>query len=182
MLLDDAATQEEGDASLPEPEAEPEPARARLLMIGDLLMHEGVIYSGEREDGSFNYDHLFTHIADDVRAADVAVLNQETILGGTAFPYSGYPQFNSPQELGDADNMTKIAIGLSVNGEQRSSVVIDNLQEEVGRVIEGVSRFFTIRQGDILLYGKPADKALVEVNDHITGLLNGQVLTEFNIK
>ena len=85
-------------------------------------------------------------------------------------------------ELGDANNLTGIEISLSVNGEKRSTAVVDNLQEEVGRVIEGVSRFFTIRQGDILLYGKPADKALVEVNDHITGLLNGQVLTEFNIK
>ena len=98
------------DSDEPEEPAEPEPVHARLLMIGDLLMHDGVIYSGQREDGSFNYDHLFTHIVDDVRAADVAVLNQETILGGTAFPYTGYPQFNSPQELGDAE----VAAGFDV--------------------------------------------------------------------
>ncbi|MBO5853400.1 MAG: CapA family protein, partial [Bacteroidales bacterium] len=34
--------------------------------------------------------------------ADIAVINQETILGGSFVPYDGYPNFNSPNELGDA--------------------------------------------------------------------------------
>lgn len=33
---------------------------------------------------------------------DLAYYNQETILGGKAIPYSNYPRFNSPQEVGDA--------------------------------------------------------------------------------
>ena len=105
------AADSEADAE-PEPEPEPvqEPVEFKLMMIGDLLMHEGVIYSGQRADGSFNYDHLFAQIASDITEADVAMLNQETILGGTAFPYSGYPVFNTPQELGDAE----VAAGFDV--------------------------------------------------------------------
>ena len=88
------------EVSDPKPD---EPVTVDLMMVGDLLLHEGVIYSGDQGDGTFNYDHLFTHIADDVAAADIAVLNQETILGGSNWPYTGYPVFNSPQELGDAE-------------------------------------------------------------------------------
>lgn len=89
----------------PAPEvAEPvEPATVHLMMVGDILMHMGVIEGGNRGDGSYNYDHLFAPIAADIAEADLAVLNQETILGGSQWPYSGYPSFNSPQEVGDAE-------------------------------------------------------------------------------
>ena len=70
----------------------------------------GIIEGGARADGTRNYDHLFVPIASDVAEADVAVLNQETILGGTRWPYSGYPMFNSPQEVGDAE----VAVGFDV--------------------------------------------------------------------
>lgn len=80
-----------------------EPVSVRLMMIGDILMHMGVVESGYQSDGSLNYDHLFAHILDDVAKADVAVLNQETILGGSDWSYSGYPAFNGPQEVGDAE-------------------------------------------------------------------------------
>lgn len=80
-----------------------EPVSMQLMAVGDMLMHMGVIESGNMGDGSYNYDHLFAPIAADVAEADVAVLNQETILGGTQWPYSGYPSFNSPQEVGDAE-------------------------------------------------------------------------------
>ena len=81
-----------------------EPVEVRLMMIGDILLHMGVIESGNRGDGTYNFDHLFVPILDDVAQADVAVLNQETILGGNGWAYSGYPSFNGPQEVGDAES------------------------------------------------------------------------------
>ena len=73
-----------------------------LLAVGDNLIHIQVIDSGKRADGSYNYDHLYSNVKDIISAADIAVINQETILGGKAFPYSGYPRFNSPHEIGTA--------------------------------------------------------------------------------
>ena len=32
----------------------------------------------------------------------MSVIDQETVLGGSEFEYTGYPVFNSPQEVGDA--------------------------------------------------------------------------------
>ena len=73
-----------------------------LLAVGDNLIHIEVVQSGLKEDGSYNYDHLYDEIKDDIMAADIAVVNQETILGGRDLTYSGYPAFNSPTEIGDA--------------------------------------------------------------------------------
>jgi poly-gamma-glutamate synthesis protein (capsule biosynthesis protein) len=73
-----------------------------LLAVGDNLIHIEVVQSGKQEDGSLNYDHLYSNLKEEIKAADIAVVNQETILGGDDFPYSGYPNFNSPTEIGDA--------------------------------------------------------------------------------
>lgn len=73
-----------------------------LLAVGDNLIHIEVVESGEQIDGSYNFDHLYDNIIEDISAADIAIINQETILGGSDFPYSGYPAFNSPTEIGDS--------------------------------------------------------------------------------
>lgn len=73
-----------------------------LLAVGDNLIHIQVVNSGKQPDGSYNYDHLYENLKEQISSADLAIINQETILGGDEFPYSGYPNFNSPTELGDA--------------------------------------------------------------------------------
>ena len=105
LVVNDVMADEADEAQPEEPAVKEhiEPVTIRLMMVGDILMHMGVIESGNRGDGTYGYDHLFAPIADDIAWADVAVLNQETILGGTGWPYSGYPVFNSPQEVGDAE-------------------------------------------------------------------------------
>lgn len=73
-----------------------------LLAVGDNLIHIEVVQSGKQEDGTYSFDHLYDEIKDEIMAADIAVINQETILGGKALNYSGYPAFNSPTEIGDS--------------------------------------------------------------------------------
>lgn len=79
-----------------------EPVNVDLIMVGDILAHEGVYNSGFYPDGTVNYDHIFAQLKDDIQAADIAIVNQEVVLGGTELGLSGYPCFNSPTELGDA--------------------------------------------------------------------------------
>ncbi len=75
-----------------------------LIMVGDMLMHKKVVNTGLREDGSYNFDHLFAPVRAEIEKADIAIVNQETILGGEGMGgYTGYPRFNSPHELGDAE-------------------------------------------------------------------------------
>ena len=74
----------------------------QVVMVGDMLMHGRVMESGLLEDGNYNFDHLFENVKDSIENADLALVNQETILGGTELGLSGYPAFNSPYELGDS--------------------------------------------------------------------------------
>lgn len=73
-----------------------------LVMVGDVLLHTPVSDSGLMEDGSYNYSHLFRNVRNDIEEADIALVNQEVILGGTELGLSGYPAFNGAYEVGDA--------------------------------------------------------------------------------
>lgn len=73
-----------------------------LMAVGDNLMHMGIVETGVQPDGSYNYDVLFQGMEDYLEAADIKIINQETILGGNDLGFSGYPLFNSPTQVGDA--------------------------------------------------------------------------------
>ncbi len=93
----------------PEPTATPIPTPTpfpeydiNLMMVGDNLMHMGIVSTGAQSDGTYNYDFLFDGITDFLDLAEIKIINQETIFGGNHEGFSGYPNFNSPTEVGDA--------------------------------------------------------------------------------
>ena len=86
------------------------PTTIDICMVGDVLLHPSVYSSGRTADGSYDFSHLFANVSDEVAACDLAIVDQETILGGTGMGLSGYPVFNGPQEVGDAE----VAAGFDV--------------------------------------------------------------------
>ena len=94
----------------PEPETqseseiqpEPEPSRISIIMVGDILLHTPVEESAKQEDGSYNFDAVFANTKEEIEAADLAIVNQEVIIGGEELGISGYPAFNAPYAIGDA--------------------------------------------------------------------------------
>ncbi len=100
--LTDLDSQIESEAIV-EVTEEKEPDSMRIVMVGDMLMHERIVESGLQEDGTYNFDHLFANVKDTIEEADFAIVNQETIMGGPSFGYTGYPSFNSPYELAHAE-------------------------------------------------------------------------------
>lgn len=103
-------------------------------------------------------------------------------------PWDIAKSFDSSVALGDFvdatafDASSDITITLTINGGEKSSARIEAVGDFAGQAIEAVSRFFTIRQGDIILIGHPNKKPLVQIDDHLVGYLNGKPLLEFNIK
>ena len=73
-----------------------------FLSVGDNLIHDGIYEQAKKRAGSNGYDfsYCYENIADDVKNADIATINQETIISSSNEP-SGYPLFNSPNEVGD---------------------------------------------------------------------------------
>ena len=89
----------DNDISLDEQE---DIAELTLLMVGDILLHTPVEKAALQEDGSYNFDAVFANLEEDIQAADLAIVNQEVIIGGEELGISGYPAFNAPYAVGDA--------------------------------------------------------------------------------
>ena len=85
----------------PSPTPTPKPS-VTLIMVGDILLHDRIHEYSIQEDGSYNYDAIFANLAEEIAAADLALVNQEVLLGGRELGISGYPAFNAPKEVGDA--------------------------------------------------------------------------------
>lgn len=73
-----------------------------FVAVGDNLIHGAIYYDSEVRHQGYEFNELYDAIQPYVQAADVAYINQETILGGTQLGLSHYPMFNSPQEIGVA--------------------------------------------------------------------------------
>ncbi len=81
----------------PPPPPPPEPIESTLVVIGDIMNHLPQVndaFDGEKYD----YTNMMGAVAPYATAADCAVGNFETTLAGGP-PYSGYPAFNSPDDL-----------------------------------------------------------------------------------
>ncbi len=75
---------------------------ANLLCAGDNLIHQAIYVQANQRVGGNSYDfsYAYKNVADIVKSADIAFLNQETIIVPSK-PASSYPLFNSPPELLD---------------------------------------------------------------------------------
>ncbi len=99
---DDVNTEEELSQEEPEEVDLPNPT-ATFLAVGDVMMHDGQIWSGYSDAAdSFDYTEFFHVVKDEISAADIAMANLETTLAGKEQKYTGYPMFNSPDEIADA--------------------------------------------------------------------------------
>ena len=86
----------------PEPAPMPEAVEVSLMMVGDNLLHTGIIMSGKQDDGSYNFDFEYQDIQAFLDKADISIINQETPLGGDDREFTSYPTFNSPTAVADA--------------------------------------------------------------------------------
>jgi poly-gamma-glutamate synthesis protein (capsule biosynthesis protein) len=82
----------------------PKTATERLITIiavGDNLIHTQLIRNAKTKEG-YDFTPFYSEMKMMARKADIAFINQETLIPGKQFGYSGYPSFNGPNEIGDA--------------------------------------------------------------------------------
>ena len=83
-------------------EKEQEENTIELLAVGDNIAHQTIREVGMTEYGPWNYDSVYQYVKEDVEAADLALVTQETIFVENREDVSGYPSFGTPPEFGDA--------------------------------------------------------------------------------
>ncbi len=97
-------TQEENPIETP-PDApvtsKPVHSEITLLAVGDCLMHNTQIWSGQQADGSYKFDFFFTEVEEIIKEADYSSVSFEAPLAGPESSYTGYPLFNSPDAIAD---------------------------------------------------------------------------------
>lgn len=76
-----------------------------FVACGDNLIHSTVFADAktlaEGTGREYNFLPMYENVADVIQNADLAFINQETPFGGTSRPYSGYPLFNTPDQMGE---------------------------------------------------------------------------------
>ena len=82
-------------------EEEPKNKKMSLIAVGDVLIHESVYKDAYQSDGTYDFHYMFTEIEPIIKNYDLKFCNQESTIGGSALGISGYPSFNSPDEIGD---------------------------------------------------------------------------------
>ena len=83
-------------------EKKPKEYSAKMIMVGDALIHSAVYQDAKLSDGTYDFKPMLELTKPITSQYDLAYYNQETILGGASLGYSNYPRFNSPTEVGDA--------------------------------------------------------------------------------
>ncbi|MCR5099831.1 MAG: CapA family protein [Butyrivibrio sp.] len=100
--LEENSEEDSGETKESIDESKKENDSAEIIMVGDILLHTPVEEAAVQEDGSINFDVIFSKTKDYISEADVAIVNQEVMIGGEELGVSGYPAFNAPYEIADA--------------------------------------------------------------------------------
>ena len=75
--------------------------RMSIIAVGDVLIHESVYKDALNSDGTYDFHKMFIDVEDIIKKYDLKYCNQESTIGGSVLGISGYPSFNSPDEIGD---------------------------------------------------------------------------------
>ncbi|MEG4027598.1 MULTISPECIES: CapA family protein [unclassified Microcoleus] len=86
------------------PKPQSEIKEAKLIAVGDIMMHSTQTRSGyDAKKKTYNFDTFFAPVKSILSTGDWVIGNLETPLAGEdAGGYTGYPLFNAPAQLADA--------------------------------------------------------------------------------
>ena len=82
----------------------------------------------------------------------------------------------------DFPDIQNIAFSLKKNGETVQEGYSADMIFGINTIISYVSRFFTLKIGDLIFTGTPAGVGKVEPNDRLEGYIQDKKLLDFNIK
>ncbi|WP_420154994.1 fumarylacetoacetate hydrolase family protein [Siphonobacter sp.] len=76
----------------------------------------------------------------------------------------------------------KLNFSLTINGETRQVGDTTMMLWSFGEIIAYLSKFFTLKIGDLIFTGTPAGVGPVHIGDRLVGTLEGQELLNFEVK
>lgn len=81
-------------------EEKPKDITVNLAVIGDIMSHSSNFQDAyNSETDTYDFSYVFEDIQKYIQGADLAIGNLETTFAGKDAIYSGYPNFNTPEQL-----------------------------------------------------------------------------------
>ena len=161
-------------------------ATATIGATGDILLHDLVIKSGyDKETGTYNFDNIYTWFSKYVSEVDYAAANLEVTLCGedNGYRYSGYPSFNSPDEIVDAAKAAGFDLLLTANnhaydtsyaGFKRTQEVIQKREvDHIGTRLYKDAKNYIVREINGIKVGMTCYTYLSGYNNARNYMLNG---------
>lgn len=88
-------------------------------------------------------------------------------------------KFVSKDEIGGVDNLN---LRLDINQKTVQEGNTSEMIYSVDKIIAYISRFFTLKIGDLIFTGTPAGIGPVAIDDHLEGFLQDRKLLDFRVK
>ncbi|MCI6702752.1 MAG: fumarylacetoacetate hydrolase family protein [Prevotella sp.] len=86
------------------------------------------------------------------------------------------------KELGEHDDVQRIRFSLAINGKTVQQGFTGDMLYRVDELIAYISRFFTLKTGDLLYTGTPAGVGPVRIDDRIEGFIEDEKVLDFVCK
>ena len=84
--------------------------------------------------------------------------------------------------LEQAGDVNRLPFHLDINGSKVQEGNTSNMLFSVDKIIAYVSRFFTLKIGDLIYTGTPAGVGPVKIDDHLEGYLGERKLLDFYVR
>ena len=151
------------------------PQTLRLMFAGDIMSQLSQIEAAEIGGGRHDYTPCFQYIKPILETADLAIGNLECTLLGKP-PYTGYPNFKSPEQLANALKINGFDVLVTSNNHALDSG-LDGLKNTISTVRrEGFMQTGTFADGDrkrllypLLIYKNGFKIALLNYTHHTNG-------------
>lgn len=119
----------------------------------------------------------------DFTARDLqAMLKAKGLPWERAKAFDGSAAIGAFLPLADVGNIADLNFSMSLNGQKVQSANTAEMVFSVDKVIAFVSRFITLKTGDLIYTGTPQGVGKVSVGDHLIGYLGETELFNFKVK
>ncbi len=122
-----------------------------VLSVGDIMCHSTQYGYAWVEQDSFNFKPVFKYVKDFFHQKDLVTGNLETVFAGKGNGYSGFPFFNSPDQLLDALKDTGFKILFTSNNhalDQGKTGVIRTIKEIRKRGMINIGTYLSQKDRD----------------------------------
>jgi len=127
------------------------------------------------------YDELTVGV--DVTARDI-----QTRMSKAGFPWELSKCFDGAAPLGkfipvsSVKNIDDINFHLNINGNTVQQGNTSDMIFSINEIVSFVSRYFTLKTGDLIFTGTPPGVGPLRKNDHLEGYMEDKLLVDFKIR